>query len=684
MNRILKFLVSCFILVVLPVFIPAQKHEIDSLSVVVESAAKDTSLVNNLNMLTDKIWQTGDYDKAIIYSDKAKALAEKLDFKRGSATAFINASLIYWKQGDYPKALEQDFKALKINEQINNKKGISRTLNSIGLIYFSQKNYSGALQNYFKSLALREEIKDKQGVSGSLNNIGEVYKAEGKADKALENYFKALVINRGIGNRNWESININNIAMIFYGQAITLSPDDPQRKKYFIKALENYEEALKIRTEIGDQQGIALSSLGLGVVNTQLKKFKEADAYFDRALSIAASIGYREGLKEIYLAKTRLDSSRNNWDAAFANQQLYILYRDSLMNEESTRKSVRAEMNFTFDKKEESARLEQAKKDVLVKEEKQRQKIIILAVSVVLIVVAALALVILRSLRQNQRKNRIITLQKEEVERQKHIVEEKQKEITDSINYAERIQRSFLASNDLLSKNLKEHFVFFQPKDIVSGDFYWATELTNGRFLLATADSTGHGVPGAIMSILNISCLEKSVEEKKLLEPAAILDHTRLKIIERLKKDGSAEGGKDGMDCSLISFDLKHNRFTYAAANNPVWIVRFSKEEEKQILIELAADKMPVGKHDKDSISFKQSTVDLQPGDMIYTLTDGMPDQFGGPKGKKFMYKPLKELLISISHLPVNEQKEKLASALKEWKGALEQIDDVCIVGVRV
>ena len=271
-----------------------------------------------------------------------------------------------------------------------------------------------------------------------------------------------------------------------------------------------------------------------------------------------------------------------------------------------------------------------------------------------------------------------VVKQRDVIEEQKHIVEEKHKEITDSINYAERIQRSFLATKELLDENLKDHFVFFQPKDIVSGDFYWAAELNNHQFAIVTADSTGHGVPGAIMSILNISSLEKAVEEKLLVEPSEILNHTRTKIIERLKKDGSSEGGKDGMDCSLISFDFKNNKLTYAAANNPVWIVRGHE------ILEFAPNKMPVGKHDRDIVSFTQHEIELQKGDVIYALTDGMPDQFGGPKGKKFMYKQLKELLISIAHLPMNEQKENLANELNNWKGNLEQVDDVCVIGIRM
>jgi len=270
-----------------------------------------------------------------------------------------------------------------------------------------------------------------------------------------------------------------------------------------------------------------------------------------------------------------------------------------------------------------------------------------------------------------------IVEQKKVVEEQKKVVEEKHKEITDSINYAERIQRSFLASEELLDENLKEYFIFFQPKDVVSGDFYWADKLNNGKFVFVTADSTGHGVPGAIMSILNISSLEKAVGQI-VHEPSEILNQTRKSITERLKKDGSLEGGKDGMDASLICFDFVNQKFTYAAANNPIWVVR------ENILIDLKPDKMPVGKSDKDQISFTQHEFQLQKGDVIYTLTDGFPDQFGGVKGKKFMSKQLKEILISISFLPMQEQKQKLQEVFVNWKGNLEQVDDVCLIGIRV
>lgn len=270
-----------------------------------------------------------------------------------------------------------------------------------------------------------------------------------------------------------------------------------------------------------------------------------------------------------------------------------------------------------------------------------------------------------------------IQQQKEVVEDQKKLIEIKHKEITDSINYAERIQRSFLATQNLLDENLSEYFVFFQPKDIVSGDFYWAHQLANTQFVLVAADSTGHGVPGAIMSILNISSLESALKAEHT-EPADILNYTRTEIITRLKKDGSLDGGKDGMDAALLVFDRKSNTMCYAAANNPIWIVRNS------VLIELEADKMPVGKHERDTVPFAQHKVDLQKGDMVYLFTDGYADQFGGPKGKKFLYSRLKSLLALLAVLPINEQEQKIKSEFFAWKSDLDQTDDVVMIGFRV
>ncbi|MDX2172686.1 MAG: SpoIIE family protein phosphatase [Bacteroidota bacterium] len=258
-----------------------------------------------------------------------------------------------------------------------------------------------------------------------------------------------------------------------------------------------------------------------------------------------------------------------------------------------------------------------------------------------------------------------------EVVKQKDIIQHKQKEIIDSMNYAKRIQHTLLASDKFLNKYVPNHFVLFKPKDIVSGDFYWATK-NETHFYFAICDSTGHGVPGAFMSLLNMAFLNEAINQKKITEPHEILNHVRERLIKNLSKDG----GKDGMDGILLKMDLATKKITYAAANNAPVIIRNGE------IIELHADKMPIGIGIRQE-PFKLYEADIQPGDTLISYTDGFADQFGGPKGKKLMYKPLKEQLKVYNSLSLNEQKEKLDTYFENWRGEQEQVDDVCIVGIK-
>lgn len=256
-------------------------------------------------------------------------------------------------------------------------------------------------------------------------------------------------------------------------------------------------------------------------------------------------------------------------------------------------------------------------------------------------------------------------------------LEEKNKEILDSITYAQRIQRALLASESLLKRNLNESFFLFQPKDIVSGDFYWATN-AHGKFYLIIADSTGHGVPGAFMSLLNISYLNEAINEKGLKKTNEILQHVRSSLIQHLNLEGSKDGGNDGMDCILLCFDFANLHLEFSCANNPLLIVRDGK------WIEFEADKIPVGKSIKNDLPFRLQSTELKSGDFIYAFTDGLADQFGGPKGKKLKYKVLCEHLLKNHHLNPVAQKELLMDLFKSWKGELEQVDDVLITGIKI
>lgn len=265
--------------------------------------------------------------------------------------------------------------------------------------------------------------------------------------------------------------------------------------------------------------------------------------------------------------------------------------------------------------------------------------------------------------------------QHQEIQLQKEMVEEKNKEILDSINYAKRIQYALLAHDELLKENLPEHFILFQPKDIVSGDFYWATlrqdRETSNTFYLAVCDSTGHGVPGAFMSLLNISFLNEAINEKNIADPADVFGHIRHRLIENI----SQEGQKDGMDGILVKFE--RTSITYAAANNHPVLIRNKNG------MELPCDKMPIGKGENDK-SFETQTIQSQKGDMLYLYTDGFADQFGGNKGKKFKYSQLNQLLAQVSDLQVEQQKQRLNNAFQSWKGDLGQVDDVCVIGIRL
>jgi serine phosphatase RsbU (regulator of sigma subunit) len=293
------------------------------------------------------------------------------------------------------------------------------------------------------------------------------------------------------------------------------------------------------------------------------------------------------------------------------------------------------------------------------------------------------------NLNKEREKQEIILKQKEnleiqvvertkEVVEQKHVIEEKQKEIIDSINYAKRIQTALLASDKLLSDNMPDYFVLFKPKDIVAGDFYWAAPSSEG-FIYITADCTGHGVPGAFMSLLNISKLNEAINQKNIVRPDLIFNDVRSEIIKALNPEGTLIESKDGMDAIICKLNIKQLKLEFSAANNSFYIVRNNE------LLVCKADKMPVGKgHIDDSNSFTYNEIALEKGDVIYTFTDGYADQFGGPKGKKFKYKQMEDLMLLISKLPMPQQKETLHQRFEEWRGDLEQVDDVLIIGVRV
>ena len=264
----------------------------------------------------------------------------------------------------------------------------------------------------------------------------------------------------------------------------------------------------------------------------------------------------------------------------------------------------------------------------------------------------------------------------ETIEEQKKIVEEKNREITDSINYAKKIQGALIPSEEQFASYFKEAFVLFKPKDIVSGDFYWISK-RKSKIYYATADCTGHGVPGGFMTMLGITFLDEIVNEKNIEQPAEILNALRDKLIITLKQTAAAGENKDGMDIALCCFDVENKNLQYAGANNSLYILRDG------MMIQHKPDKQPCGFY-HELKGFTNHSIHVAPGDIIYTFSDGYADQFGGPKGKKFKYKQLHETIVANSKQPMAFQKTALEKSFEEWRKPLEQIDDVLLIGVRV
>ena len=299
-------------------------------------------------------------------------------------------------------------------------------------------------------------------------------------------------------------------------------------------------------------------------------------------------------------------------------------------------------------------------------------------ISCSLFVFLILFILVLRSWRKTKSQNKIIESQKSDIESQKSKLEESHKEITDSINYAKNIQDALMTSDEYIKEALPESFVFFLPKDVVSGDYYWVYKLSNDEVFFTVADCTGHGVPGAFMSMIGTSLLNENIVDYKIKNPSEVLGNMRSKIIESLNDHSSNANNKDGMDMALCKLNFKTKTLDYTGANNPLVYISDGK------LNYIKGDSQPVGLSIIDNKPFTNHQVKLKKGDMIYIYSDGYQDQFGGPKGKKYMVKKFKTFLTRLSKLPIDEQRVKIQEEFHSWKGNHDQVDDICIMGIRV
>lgn len=647
-------------------------------------------IATSLNNIAINYTQLGDAKQTIKYFEKSLKIQEELNDKVGIARSLSNLAFIYDKQGDIPKALEYNHKSLKIKESIGDKDGISNSFNNMGTIYVMQNELDKALTYFNKAYKIQKEINNRNGMPQTLSNIGFIYLQKGDTAVALKYYTNGLNIANEINDKQGFSTILDNMGGIYHllaKQSVSKFESD----SLYDLALSNYEKALTIQTEIENKAGIVTSLINITEIYENRGNIKLAKKYGEKAFKLAKEISQPFLTRQVSGALSKIYKMLGDYKPAYEMLALHKLMADSINNESTKKATLQKSFQYEYDKKAaaDSVRISEERKVVTIQLEKEKTQRLALYIGIVLI--AVFSLFMYNRFRVTRKQKLIIEDQNIEVdkqrrladsrrilaEEQREVIQEKQKEILDSIHYAKRIQQALLTGETYISEHFSaECFIFYQPKDIVSGDFYWAAAHHN-RFYIATADCTGHGVPGAFMSLLNINFLNENVIERGIKHPSDILTEQRKEIIKSLNPKGD-ENSKDGMDCVLCAFDLENNQLEFAAANNPLWLVR-NKE-----LTEYKADKMPVGKGEDNAKDFRNQIVELQKGDIIYTFTDGFADQFGGPKGKKYKYKQLKDLFLANAHKSMGEQKELLSKSLNDWKGEQEQVDDILVIGVKI
>lgn len=579
------------------------------------------------------------------------------------ADAFSALSLTYKRESLYDSALYYSIEAEKIFRNRNDMPGLTSQLSNAAGIYVEMEDFDKAGKYYNEALEIATKNNLKHARISGLIGIGIFNGSKGLMDSAIY-YFK-----RGSAEAlEAKDFDLVSTAYSNLGTAYGLLQKPEISLQYYLK---NY----RLKKAIDSKVDMVQSMCEVGTAYCGLKKYDSALYYIDEGLATANSINSPAMLSYVYETYVFYYRQKGDFKAAFEYYEKKTKTDKKMFTEQKQNSLSELETLYEMDKKEQELKLrdEQILRDDI---KLKQQKTVNISIIIGLILVVLVAALIYRNLQQSKKKNIIISEQKNQVEKQKVVIEEKQKEIVDSINYAKRIQKALLASTKMLEQNLNEHFVLYLPKDIVSGDFYWASKTKDGKFLLATADSTGHGVPGAMMSMLNIACLNEAVNERGLTNAGAILDYCREKIIRSLSEDGSIEGGSDGMDVSVIIFDK--DRINYASANSSIFVA------QNNSIKELEFDRMPVGRHSRQNTPFTEYSFEIKKGDVIYTLTDGFADQFGGENGKKFMKKQIREKLAQAQSLAMGDQNKLMENTFTTWKGNLEQIDDVTLIGIKI
>ncbi|MBL7919974.1 MAG: tetratricopeptide repeat protein [Bacteroidia bacterium] len=713
--------------------IKAQTRIIDSLLADIKTLNAESSLaglddtirINTLINLSKEYVARRDYSKAIKYATISKIMAEKmvsaLDIsvsKNWLANAIQSIAYTLEMQESYAGALVQYKKELVLREELGDNYKTTICLNKIGEILSSQDKLDASMEYYYKALKLADALNSKEDLLTIYNNIGIVYDRQADFERSLEYYNKTLELSTAMRDTNAMGISYSNIgtvyaeqgknkeAFIYFYKFLKFAQITGNKKNIaiaylnisnifdaegnFKKSFEMQFNAMKIFEELGNRAELALINANIASTYIALAKspennsgktfaLNEARKYLNEALLLYQKIRQLEGIGQVYRDLSEVEKLAGNFEVSLANYRTYIQFRDSLMKLEDNEKRIRAEMNYEFDQKEAQSKLEQEQKQALAREESHRQKQIRNLFIIAFIFTLVLAIFIFRSNRHKQKANKIILQQKQEVEHQKVLVEEKQTQIISSINYAKRIQESILIAEEEMTVNLPDLFISYIPKDIVSGDFYWYSKQGDNSFIVV-ADCTGHGVPGAFLSMVGSTLLNEIIIHKKINDPAKIINALATSLATTLANKEKDELNTDGMDISICRLNHKTKKLSFVGANQSLYIVDEMGAKEIKPQISSINGIFAVDKTQK----IEAVELILKENEMIYLTTDGYIDQIGGPNNKKFLSSRFEKLLAHIYSLSIDKQHYVLEETFEDWKGESKQIDDVLVIGFKV
>ncbi len=676
-----------------------------------------------------------DPSAAEIYADSCLFWARKTKNDQFIGMAFQVKGWYEETKSNFKPALDYYYKSLSYMKKANQDQGIGDAYGNLGNAYYALNDLTKCLEMQLLSLEYYEKILAKKptgrakdeamsGRSIALHNTGDLYLEIELFDQADDYLYESLDFDLKYGSPKDRAISYTTLGAMYKAWE---KPDSAEY--YFLKAIntvefeEQLDEYSRAILEYATLDGVSMSLDKRSVLAREALEnvrymeradeevkalIKISDYFFDQLstdslstmLREAYSLIQREDLLDLtpdyFRMYSRYNSRLGDFEQAYFALDNYLELKMVADERRHTQDVIAGGIRYKLLAQFEQDSLQQVndfanERTEYLEDISEIQNIVYLSVIGFILLISSLIYYVTSNRRKN-RMNAVLVERNQLVQEQKSIVEEHNKSISDSINYARRLQSALLPTPEQINKFLPNSFLFFLPKDVVSGDFYWFENKGDWCFI-AVADCTGHGVPGAMVSVVCSNALNRSVKEFALKRPKDILDKTRELVLDAFAK--STEEVADGMDISLLAVHIKEKRVVFAGAHNGLWLIRETgknKEEnadvrilegEKHVLLEWKGDKQPIGKFQAMK-PFEECEIQLEENDQLYLMSDGFADQFGGPNGKKFKYVALKKTLLEIADQSMEEQRENLSRAYHSWKKDNEQIDDVCVVGFRL